>query len=99
MMKEFSTPAARAKMLYDVIDAHPLCSGHADTASRSHMNVTFRMETEALEKAFLAHCAERNIMGVRGHRSVGGLRASIYNAVPTETVAHFCEVLAAYRGD
>ena len=93
-----SRNAARAQQLYDVIDAHPMCTGHADSASRSQMNVTFRMENEAQEKAFLAHCAERRIMGVRGHRSVGGLRASIYNAVPTENVDYFCEVLSAYRG-
>ena len=90
--------AERAAKLYEVVDRHPQCAGHAQVPGRSHMNVTFRMESESMERAFLAHCAERNIMGVRGHRSVGGLRASIYNAVPDAAVDYFCEVLDGYRG-
>lgn len=78
---------AKATLLYDCIERHPkLYDGHAVAAARSLMNVTFRLPTPELEKKFLAGCAERNMMGVRGHRLVGGCRASIYNAVPIDSV-------------
>ena len=88
----------KSARLYGVLDDSGFYLPSAHPESRSQMNVTFRMENEAQEKAFLQRCAEKEIMGVRGHRSVGGLRASIYNAVPTENVEYFCDVLDAFRG-
>ena len=85
--------ARKANMLYDLIDSDPRFSGHAVEHSRSHMNVTFRMESEAQEKELLAAAAQANIMGIRGHRSVGGLRASIYNAVAEDTVRYLRDFL------
>ena len=70
----------------DLIDSDPRFSGHAVEHSRSHMNVTFRMESEAQERT--ARCGSCQHHGLRGHRSVGGLRASIYNAVAEDTVRY-----------
>ena len=61
------------------------------------MNVTFRMETEAQEKAFIEYAKGHNT-GIKGHRSVGGLRASIYNAAPLESVEALCSALSAFEG-
>ena len=88
----------KADLLYSVIDEHPLCTGHASADSRSLMNVTFRMENPEQEQAFLERCSQANMIGLKGHRSVGGLRASIYNAVPSESVAHLCETISHFRG-
>jgi len=87
---------AKAGALYDALDAHPLCTGHAVTHSRSRMNVTWRMQTEAQEKAFLAAAADAGMMGLKGHRSVGGLRASIYNAVEPASVDALVTLLKGF---
>ena len=77
--------AIKAKLLYDAIDnSDGFYRGHADKDSRSFMNVTFRLPNEDLEKKFVAEALEKNLCGVKGHRSVGGMRASIYNAMPIE---------------
>ena len=60
--------------------------GHALPADRSLMNVTFRLPDEPTEKAFLAEADQRGLCNLKGHRSVGGIRASIYNAMPLEGV-------------
>jgi phosphoserine aminotransferase len=84
---------AKARLLYNVIDERPdVFEGHAEPASRSRMNVTFRLARADDEAAFLAGAAEERMVELRGHRSVGGVRASIYNAMPVEGV----ERLAAY---
>ena len=77
---------AKAKMLYDAIDATEFYRGHADADSRSLMNVTFRLPSEELEKQFVKEATTAGFDGLKGHRSVGGLRASIYNAFPREGV-------------
>jgi phosphoserine aminotransferase len=73
---------AKAKLLYDYLDDSAMFSGTARPDSRSLMNVTFRAKTEALEKAFIADAEAAGLSGLKGHRSVGGMRASIYNAFP-----------------
>lgn len=74
---------AKAKIVYDVIDAHPeFFRGFADKDSRSLMNVTFGLPNAELEKQFVAEATAIGLDGLQGHRSVGGLRASIYNAMP-----------------
>ncbi|GAB7386346.1 3-phosphoserine/phosphohydroxythreonine transaminase [Bacillaceae bacterium] len=76
----------KAQLLYDVIDqSEGFYRGHADKESRSFMNVTFRLATEELEKKFLEQAKQAGFVGLNGHRSVGGCRASIYNAVPLES--------------
>jgi len=81
---------AKAKLLYDEIDRNKMfICPVPDPEDRSRMNVTFVMAPgyEELEKPFLAKAKELNILGIEGHRSVGGFRASIYNAMPIESVA------------
>jgi phosphoserine aminotransferase len=76
----------KAKLLYDAIDATDFYRGHAELDSRSLMNVTFRLPSEDLEKQFVKEATAAKLDGLKGHRSVGGLRASIYNAFPREGV-------------
>lgn len=76
----------KAGILYDAIDATGYYTGTAALDSRSLMNVTFRLPNEDLEKKFIAEATAAGLDGLKGHRSVGGLRASIYNAFPTDGV-------------
>lgn len=77
---------AKAKLIYDAVDATDFYRGHADPDSRSNMNVTFRLPSEELEKKFASEATAAGLDGLKGHRSVGGIRASIYNAFPREGV-------------
>ena len=82
----------KAKVLYDTIDSSQFYRGHAKPDSRSLMNVTFRLPSEELEKQFVGEAAKSGLDGLKGHRSVGGIRASIYNAFPKQGV----DALAAF---
>lgn len=85
--------AAKAKLIYDVIDqSEGFYIGHAEPAYRSKMNITFNLQTPEMEKDFIAQGKAAGFVGINGHRSVGGCRASAYNAVPVEA----CEALAEY---
>jgi phosphoserine aminotransferase len=77
---------AKASVLYEEIDRNPLFKGVAAKEDRSHMNVCFVAENPEHEKPFLKLCDEKGIVGIKGHRSVGGFRASIYNALPITSV-------------
>jgi phosphoserine aminotransferase len=85
----------KAQLLYDAIDATDFYKGTVENDSRSIMNVTFRLPDEELEKAFVAEALENGMLGLKGHRSVGGIRASIYNAVPLAAI----ESLVAFMND
>jgi phosphoserine aminotransferase len=75
-------------MLYDAIDqSGGFYGAHAEPASRSVMNVTFRLPNAAAEEEFFKQAKQLNLVELKGHRSVGGCRASIYNAMPEEGVA------------
>src|SRR5262249_28699973 len=76
----------KAAKLYAEIDRTGFYRGTADRASRSLMNITFRLATEELEKKFVKDATAAGLDGLKGHRSVGGMRASIYNAFPEEGV-------------
>jgi phosphoserine aminotransferase len=76
----------KAATLYAALDAGGFYRGTVEPASRSWMNVTFRLPAEELEKRFLAEAAEAGLVNLKGHRSVGGVRASLYNAMPREGV-------------
>lgn len=78
--------AARAEAIYAEIDRNPLFVGHAQPGSRSQMNATFRLADGVDGAAFDALWKEAGISGLKGHRSVGGYRASMYNALPLESV-------------
>ncbi len=83
----------KAALLYNEIDSNPLFTGAAAKEDRSLMNVTFTMNNTELQDEFKALCAEANLMGLAGHRSVGGFRASIYNAMPKESVALLVNIM------
>ena len=86
----------KAQLLYTAIDqSGGFYRGHALPESRSLMNVTFRLPSEALEKKFVSEAQAAGMVGLAGHRSVGGIRASIYNAVPPEA----CQTLAEFMND
>jgi len=72
----------KANLLYNAIDSTGFYRGHADPDSRSIMNITFRLPSEELEKKFTSEATAQGLDGLKGHRSVGGVRASIYNAFP-----------------
>jgi phosphoserine aminotransferase len=84
----------KAGLLYDFLDASKNWKPHAQRGSRSLMNVTFRGTTKELEDELIKKAEARGMSGLRGHRSVGGLRASIYNAFPEEGVKRLVELLA-----
>ncbi len=76
----------KASLLYDCIDGTDYYRGHAEKASRSLMNISFNLPTPELEVKFIAEAAAIGLNGLKGHRSIGGCRASIYNAFPKEGV-------------
>jgi len=85
----------KARLIYDAIDATDFYRGHADIDCRSLMNVTFRLPNEELEKKFVTEATAQGLDGLKGHRSVGGIRASIYNAFPRAGV----EALVSFMKD
>ncbi|MDF1511205.1 3-phosphoserine/phosphohydroxythreonine transaminase [Robertmurraya sp. DFI.2.37] len=88
----------KAKILYDVIDeSDRFYSGHAIPDSRSNMNVTFTLPSEEKTKEFLNLAEEKGFVGLNGHRSVGGCRASIYNAVPVDHVVQLAEFMKWFK--
>ena len=88
----------KAALLYEVIDASDgFYRGHADPSCRSLMNVTFRLPNDELEQKFLANAAEQRLRSLKGHRSVGGIRASIYNAMPMAGVESLRDFMIEFR--
>ena len=88
----------KANAIYDVIDqSGGFYRGHAETAARSLMNVVFRLPDETLEKQFLAHAASHNMLGLAGHRSAGGIRASLYNALPVESAEALAQLMREFQ--
>lgn len=87
---------SKAKLLYDEIDANPCFIGKVEAADRSRMNVTFLPTKEEYVEPFLAMCAENNCAGLKGHRSVGGFRASIYNAMEESSVQVLVDTMRAF---
>jgi phosphoserine aminotransferase len=85
----------KAKLIYDVIDASSFWKGHARPDSRSLMNITFRTPSEELDNAFLAEAQAAGMDQLKGHRSTGGVRASVYNAFPRAG----CEAIASLMKD
>ena len=88
---------AKAKALYTEIDRNPLFKGVCAVEDRSHMNVCFVVENPEHEKPFLKYCDEKGIVGIKGHRSVGGFRASIYNALPITSVHVLIDAMQEFQ--
>lgn len=88
----------KAKLLYDTIDnSDGFYKGHAKTDSRSLMNITFNLPTPELEAKCVAEGLEKGLVGLKGHRSIGGMRASIYNAMPTEGVQSLTDFMKQFQ--
>ncbi|HKK44460.1 MAG TPA: 3-phosphoserine/phosphohydroxythreonine transaminase [Balneolaceae bacterium] len=87
----------KAKLVYDEIDKNDFYRGAVEKDSRSLMNITFRLQSEELEAKFLSEAAEHDLVALKGHRSVGGIRASIYNACPRESVETLVNFMQDFR--
>jgi len=88
--------AAKAQLLYNEIDSNDLFHGTTAVEDRSIMNATFKLHDESLMDEFVAECAAANCIGIKGHRSVGGFRASIYNAMGIESVQALVDVMQEF---
>lgn len=96
--KMFAINQKKASMLYEVIDSSDgFYVPHAHPDSRSIMNVTFKLANEDLLAEFVEQAAKRRLCNLKGHRSVGGIRASIYNAVPTQGVEELRDFMTEFR--
>jgi len=87
----------KAALIYDILDNSSFYRGTVQKDSRSKMNIPFRLPTEDLEAEFLSQANKNNLKGLKGHRSVGGMRASIYNAMPIEGVQKLVDFMADFE--
>ena len=87
----------KAALLYTEIDRNPLFKGTVAVEDRSKMSVCFVMNDSEKEAAFLQYATDNNIIGIKGHRSVGGFRASLYNAMPLSSVAYLVELMKDFK--
>lgn len=88
---------AKADLLYAEIDRNPLFTGTVAVEDRSRMNVNFVLTDKNLEEEFLKFCKNKNLSGLKGHRSVGGLRASLYNALELESVQALVDAMQEFE--
>jgi phosphoserine aminotransferase len=88
---------AKASLLYDYLDSTEFYRNPVRVSDRSRMNVPFKLRDDALDKPFLAGADERGLLQLKGHRSVGGMRASIYNAMPIEGVRALLDYLREFE--
>ena len=87
----------KANLLYNKIDSGDFYNGTANREDRSKMNITFRLKSEELEKKFIEEATAAGLIGLKGHRSVGGCRASIYNALPLESVQELVKFMDEFE--
>jgi phosphoserine aminotransferase len=88
---------AKAKLLYDYLDQSQLYENRVEKSFRSRMNVPFYLRDESRNDAFLAGAKARGLLQLKGHKSVGGMRASIYNAIPLEGVVALVSYLKDFE--
>ncbi len=84
---------AKAALFYDTLDASSIFKGTVAKEDRSKMNAVFVMNDEAMEKEFVSLCEKEGMIGIKGHRTTGGFRASMYNAMPFESVKAFTDLM------
>jgi len=87
---------AKSALLYSEIDENPFFRGTVDKVDRSKMNICFVMNDPTLEKSYLSLTKEKNIVGIEGHRLVGGFRASLYNALPISSVTVLVDTMKEF---
>jgi phosphoserine aminotransferase len=98
LAKMESLNRSKSKLLYDVIDASDgFYTGHSQPEWRSMMNVSFRLPSEELTKKFVDGAEEEKMTDLKGHRSVGGIRASLYNAMPVAGVEKLRDYMVDFR--
>ncbi|MFK8038884.1 MAG: 3-phosphoserine/phosphohydroxythreonine transaminase [Crocinitomicaceae bacterium] len=90
---------AKADLLYNELDTNPLFKGNVSTENRSNMNITFVLTDESLSDDFNSAWKNANIIGLKGHRSAGGYRASMYNALPLSSVEHLVNVMKEFTAN
>lgn len=86
----------KAKLLYETLDSLPLFNTYVNKDDRSKMNVVFMIDNKEKETAFLDHCKQNGIVGIKGHRTIGGFRASLYNAMPLEGVEYLTSLMKEF---
>lgn len=87
----------KSKLIYDVIDSSSFFRSPVDPTFRSKMNLVFRLPSEELEEQFLGEAKKHGMLGLKGHRSVGGLRASLYNALPVDDVVALAQFMKEFE--
>ena len=97
MMKEINEK--KAAILYDYLDSSSLFYGLAEKDSRSLMNVTFCTKSDEINADFVRTAEQNRIVNIKGHRAIGGMRASIYNAMPIEGVQHLVAFMKKFESD
>ena len=88
---------ARAGIVYDFLDNSRLFKAHAQADSRSYMNVTFRTGDDGLDAEFIKGASERGLLNLKGHKLAGGMRASLYNAMPVEGAKALVEYMKEFE--
>ena len=88
---------AKSEVLYELINSSDFYNNPVEPYSRSRMNVVFRLPTEELEAKFVKEADAEGMIGLKGHRSVGGIRASIYNAMPLEGVENLIDFMNEFE--
>ncbi len=88
---------AKAKLIYDILDSSSFYKGSVEKASRSRMNIPFKLPTEELNNEFISQASKKGFIGLKGHRAVGGIRASMYNALPLEGVAKLADFMKEFE--
>jgi len=87
----------KASLIYDVIDNSDVYHGTAEVNSRSLMNITFRLPDKKTEESFLAEATQNALIGLKGHKSVGGCRASLYNAITIDSVTKLATFMREFE--
>ena len=87
----------KSSIIYNVIDGSDFFRSPVDAKYRSKMNIVFRLPNEDLEKKFVNEAQKEGMLGLKGHRSVGGLRASVYNALPKEDVVSLAQFMKEFE--
>ena len=89
----------KAELVYEAIDSSDYFKGHAEKESRSMMNIAFNLPTAELESKFIGEATKIGLNGLKGHRSIGGCRASIYNAFPREGVVKLVKMMKEFEAN
>jgi phosphoserine aminotransferase len=87
----------KAALIYDILDRSTFYTGNVEKGSRSKMNIPFRLPTEDLDNEFLAQASKKGFIGLKGHRAVGGIRASMYNALPLEGAQKLADFMVEFE--